>query len=34
MFSGIFVVEEVDGVGDKGVKRYQNGPYRYSWRPF
>ena len=25
MLSGVFIAEEVDGVGDKGVKRYQNG---------
>jgi len=25
VFYGVFIAEEVDGVEDKGVKRYQNG---------
>jgi hypothetical protein len=25
VFSGVFIAEEADGVGDKGFKSYQNG---------
>jgi hypothetical protein len=27
VFSGVFIAEEVDGGGDKGIKRYQNGRF-------